>query len=67
MGWLFGHSVNRSSYPEVSLRRGVPKIRTSACVFSCKFAAYFQNNFSQEYIWVADPEWSKYDNNLKVH
>ena len=26
---------------------------TSAWVFSCKFAAYFQNNFSQEHLWVA--------------
>ena len=23
-----------------------------AWVFSCKFAAYFQNNFSQEQLWV---------------
>ena len=27
--------------------------RTSPWVFSCKFAAYFQNNFSQEHLWVA--------------
>ena len=26
---------------------------TSALVFSCKFAAYFQNTFSQEHLWVA--------------
>ena len=26
---------------------------TSAWVFSCKFAAYFHNNFSQEHLWVA--------------
>ena len=26
---------------------------TSACVFSCKFAAYFQNTFSQEHLWMA--------------
>ena len=24
-----------------------------AWVFSCKFAAYFQNSFSQEHLWVA--------------
>ena len=29
---------------------------TSAWVFSCKFAAYFQNNFSQEHLWMAAPE-----------
>ena len=27
--------------------------RTLAWVFSCKFAAYFQNTFSQEHLWVA--------------
>ena len=27
--------------------------RTSTGVFSCKFAAYFQNTFSQEHLWVA--------------
>ena len=26
--------------------------RTSAWVLSCKFAAYFQNTFSQEHLWV---------------
>ena len=29
------------------------KNRTSAWVLSCKFAAYFQNTFSQEHLWVA--------------
>ena len=27
--------------------------RTSAWVFSCKFAAYFQNTFFSEHIWMA--------------
>ena len=27
--------------------------RTSAWLFSCKFAAYFQNTFSQEHLWTA--------------
>ena len=27
--------------------------RTSVWVFPCKFAAYFQNTFTQEYLWVA--------------
>ena len=26
---------------------------TSAWVFSCKFAAYFQSTFSEEHLWVA--------------
>ena len=30
--------------------------RTSAWVFSCKFAAYFQNTFSMEHLWVAASE-----------
>ena len=25
----------------------------SACVFSCKFAAYFQDIFSKEHLWMA--------------
>ena len=29
-------------------------IHASACVFSCKFTAYFQNTFSQEHLWTAD-------------
>ena len=32
---------------------------TSAWVFSCKFAAYFQNTFSSEHRWVAASEWSR--------
>ena len=27
--------------------------RTSAWVFSCKFAVYFQNTFSLEHLWTA--------------
>ena len=27
--------------------------RTPGWVFSCRFTAYFQNNFSSEYLWVA--------------
>ena len=29
------------------------KVAKLAWVFSCKFAAYFQNTFSQEQLWVA--------------
>ena len=28
-------------------------VRTSAWVFSCKFAAYFQNTFYKEHLWAA--------------
>ena len=28
-------------------------LRNSAWVFSCEFAAYFQNTFSQEQLWAA--------------
>ena len=34
----------------------VAKHGTSAWVFSCKFAAYFQKTFSQEHLWVAASE-----------
>ena len=32
---------------------------TSAWVFFCKFAAYFQNTFLQEHLWVAVSDSSK--------
>ena len=34
--------------------------RTSAWVFSCKFAAYFQNTFSQEHLWRATSDCIQY-------
>ena len=34
----------------------VAKHGTSAWLFSCKFAAYFQKTFSQEHLWVAASE-----------
>ena len=43
----------RSSLSEVFLGKGVLKICSKsamAWVFSCKFAAYFQNTFSQEHL-----------------
>ena len=45
----------RSSHPEVFLKQ-LYWNRTSACVFSCKFAAYFQNTFSKEHLWTAASE-----------
>ena len=33
---------------------------TSAWVFSCKFAAYFQNTFLQEHLWMAASKLWKY-------
>ena len=32
------------------------QIHTSTWVFSCKFAAYFQNTFSWELLWMAASE-----------
>ena len=32
---------------------------TSTWVFSCKFATYFQNTFSQEHLWRAASETTK--------
>ena len=37
--------------------------RISAWVFSCKFAAYFQNTFFQEHLWVAASEIGRYQEN----
>ena len=46
--------IFRSSRPELFLRKGVLKIYSKFTgVFSCKFAAYFQNTFSLEHFWVA--------------
>ena len=38
--------------------------RTSARVFSCKFAAYFQNTFSKKHLWTAASESSHIENVL---
>ena len=57
----------RSCHPEVFLGKGVLKMWsniakqlywncTSVWVFSCKFAAYFQNTFFTEHLWVATSE-----------
>ena len=32
---------------------GEHSCRSAICVFSCKFAAYFQNTFSKEHLWMA--------------
>ena len=37
---------------------------TSAWVFSCNFAAYFQNTFSQEHHWVTASE--HFDQSLHI-
>ena len=39
---------------------------TSAWVFSCKFAAYFQNTFSKEHLWMAAPGLGRTKVNLKL-
>ena len=36
--------------------------QTSAWMFSCKFAAYFQDIFSQEHLWMAVSGWSTFAN-----
>ena len=46
-----GEHPCRSDFNKVPLQRYWN--RTSAWVFSCKFAAYFQNTFSQEHLWIA--------------
>ena len=47
----------RSPMPEYNFNKVAKQLywnHTSAWVFSCKFAAYFQNTFSQEHLWTAD-------------
>ena len=40
--------------------------RTSAWVFSCKFAAYFQDTFPKEHLWVAASAYMHYiDNHIQ--
>ena len=69
------HVFSRSSPPKVFLGKGVLKIcskftehpcqiviywnRTSACVFSCKFAAYFLNTFIWVHVWRAASDFHK--------
>ena len=47
--------ISRSSSPEVFLGKALQLYsnRTSTWVFSCKFAAYFQNTFFLEHFWTA--------------
>ena len=35
-------------------------IQENTFVFSCKFTAYFQNTFYQEYLWVAASDYQSY-------
>ena len=51
----FGMGCN---FVEITLRHGLQLYwnRTSACVFSCKFAAYFQNTFSYKNFWMTASE-----------
>ena len=46
----------RTSMPKCDFNKVAKQLywdRTLAWVFSCKFAAYFQNTFSLEHLWVA--------------
>ena len=46
----------RAPMPKCNLNEVVKQLylnHFSAWVFSCKFAAYFQNTFSLEHLWVA--------------
>ena len=43
--------IPKSDFNEVA--RQLYRNYTSVCVFSCKFAVYFQNTFSLEHLWRA--------------
>ena len=47
--WQYAANLQENTYAEVRFYWN----HTSAWVFSCKFAAYFQNTFSQEHLWTA--------------
>ena len=52
----FATANTKYSRPQVFIGKVVLQLnwnRTSAWVSSCKFAAYFQNTFSREHLWVA--------------
>ena len=57
--WTFNYPKNRSSHPGVFLIKGVWNLQQSyrrtpmAWEFSSKSAAYFQNTFPEEPLWVA--------------
>ena len=42
----------RTPMPKCDFDKVALQLCTSTWVISCKFAAYFQNNFSQEHLWV---------------
>ena len=49
----------RTSMPKYDFNKVALQLywnRTSAWVFSCKFAEYFQNTFFKEHLWVAASE-----------
>ena len=43
----------RTPMPKCDFNKQIYWNCTSARVFPCKFAAYFQNTFSLEHLWVA--------------
>ena len=51
--WIFWHFLLIKKLMKLTYNR---LYHTSALVLSCKFAAYFQNTFSQEYFWAATSE-----------
>ena len=48
MFWKYAANSQDNTNAEVRFR-----YRTSASVFSCKFAAYFQSTFFKEHFWTA--------------
>ena len=53
---LWNHAANlqENTHAEVWFQLQLYWNRTSAWVFSCKFAAYIQNTFFYEYLWRAN-------------
>ena len=54
--WRYTAHLHESIHAEVQFNKATKELywnHTLTWVFSCKFAAYFQNGFSKEHIWTA--------------
>ena len=68
MFWKYAANLQESTHANNKVALQLCWNHPSAGVLSCKFAAYFQNAFSQEYLWVTGSEHSKfYDVHLNLY
>ena len=56
MFWKYAANLQENTHPKCNFNKIALQLywnRTLTWVFSCKFAACFQNSFSQEHLWMA--------------